>query len=186
METFFTIYRITNKLNGKTYIGSHKTRILDDGYMGSGTLLKRAIKKYGVDNFEKEVLHIFGTSKEMYAKEAELVTEDHLMDGNTYNLKVGGFGGFDYLNETGKNWNHSNRKNSNDNLDKGRVSWTTKSHNESLARFKKFGLKCAECLKYIRYAQYCGRSTSKPRNNWFCNHSCSAKYNNRLRKITRN
>jgi len=74
--TYYTIYKITNKMNGKIYIGSHKTCNLNDEYMGSGKYLNYAIKKHGIDNFVKEILFVFGTPELMYAKEAELVTED--------------------------------------------------------------------------------------------------------------
>ena len=40
----FYIYRITNLINGKTYIGQHKYKKLDDSYMGSGVYLAKAKK----------------------------------------------------------------------------------------------------------------------------------------------
>jgi hypothetical protein len=103
---FYTIYKITNKINGKYYIGKHQTTNLDDGYMGSGKHLKRAIAKYGTDNFTKELLHIYDNEADMNATEKKLV----VISEETYNLCEGGKGGFGYINSVGKNFynNHTN------------------------------------------------------------------------------
>lgn len=92
---FYTVYRITNKINGKYYIGMHKTSNLNDGYMGSGIHLRRAIEKYGIENFNKEILHIFDNEQDMILKEKELV----VVSEQTYNLCHGGKGGFSYIND---------------------------------------------------------------------------------------
>lgn len=95
----YTVYKITNKINGKFYIGTHKTKNLNDNYMGSGKYLRYAQEKHGLENFSKEILFVFDNPKQMYETEAAIVTEEFLADENTYNLKRGGNGGFDYLND---------------------------------------------------------------------------------------
>lgn len=89
---YYYLYKITNKLNNKFYIGVHKTKNLNDGYFGSGVLIKEAIAKYGIENFFKEILRFFTTSEDMYAEEKYIVSESLLLDPNCYNLTYGGLG----------------------------------------------------------------------------------------------
>jgi len=99
----YVVYKTTNKINGKMYVGCHKTLDPNDDYIGSGMLLKRAIRKYGRENFVKYVLFVFDSPTAMFEKEREIVNKLFVEAENTYNLLIGGSGGFDYVNSTGKN-----------------------------------------------------------------------------------
>lgn len=99
----YYLYEIKNNINGKLYLGVHKTSNIDDGYMGSGKRIKTAITKYGVENFTKTILEYFVSTSDMYAREAEVITEDFVNRDDVYNLRVGGKGGWDYLDKTGAN-----------------------------------------------------------------------------------
>ena len=101
----YLVYKTTNLVNGKIYIGKHETDNLDDGYLGSGILIQRAIKKYGEENFKREILFECSTREEMDAKEAELVNEEFLKRKDVYNIKLGGQGGWDYVVENRLNTN---------------------------------------------------------------------------------
>jgi len=89
----YIIYKTTNKLDGKYYIGCHCTEDVNDEYLGSGKHLTFAIKKHGRDNFTKEILYIFENKQNMFDKEREIVNEEFVKNPITYNLKVGGSGG---------------------------------------------------------------------------------------------
>jgi 1-aminocyclopropane-1-carboxylate deaminase/D-cysteine desulfhydrase-like pyridoxal-dependent ACC family enzyme len=76
------------------------TKDMNDGYMGSGTILKRAKKKYGIENFKKEILSSHETPEEMLAEEKHLVDEVFLGRDDVYNLAIGGKGSWFYVNLT--------------------------------------------------------------------------------------
>ncbi len=83
-------YKITNLINNKFYYGVHNTDNLEDGYMGSGSLLHKAYKKYGIENFKKEILKYFNTIYEAFQYEHEIVNEELINNPNCYNVQIGG------------------------------------------------------------------------------------------------
>lgn len=91
---YYTVYKITNLLNSKFYIGVHKTKDLNDSYMGSGKMISRAIAKHGLENFKKEYLAIFDNADDMFKLESELVNEEFVKSADSYNLTIGGSGGW--------------------------------------------------------------------------------------------
>lgn len=101
---YYYIYQITNLVNNKIYVGKHKSKISPElnGYYGSGKLIQRAILKYGIDSFKKEVLHFCNNVDDMARKEAEIVTEQFVIRTDTYNMHKGGNGGFDHINNLPK------------------------------------------------------------------------------------
>ena len=94
---YYTIYQITNLLNGKQYIGCHKTnsfkskRTQDyNQKYSSNTKLDSDLKEYGKHNFIREWLFIFDNEKDMLNKEHELVNEEWYKSNMTYNETRGG------------------------------------------------------------------------------------------------
>lgn len=90
---YHIVYKTTNTINGKIYIGYHKCKKLKDSYLGSGTILNRAIKFYGKEYFIRETLFVFDNKVDAMKKELEIVNEDFVARDDTYNVTLGGLGG---------------------------------------------------------------------------------------------
>jgi hypothetical protein len=92
-KKYHYIYKTTNILTNKFYIGMHSTDDLNDGYMGSGKRIKYSIRKYGKENHLVEIMEILSDQKTLIDREIELVNECLLHDPLCLNLKLGGVGG---------------------------------------------------------------------------------------------
>lgn len=93
------IYKTTNLINGKIYVGQDFYNNSD--YLGSGVYLNRAIKKYGKENFTKEILQECSNKDELNDRERFWIKE--LKSNNRelgYNLTEGGTGGDTYSLQT--------------------------------------------------------------------------------------
>ena len=96
MKKFNYIYLITNTLNNKIYVGKHSTDNLDDGYMGSGKLIKKAIQKYGIENFTKEYLAFCDTEEKLNWFEKFYIKKYKAREVG-YNLTDGGDGHLGFI-----------------------------------------------------------------------------------------
>jgi group I intron endonuclease len=84
------IYKTTNLLNGKFYIGKDEKN--NPNYLGSGLYLKRAVKKYGIESFKKEIIEICPTREELNIREKYWI-ETLSATTTGYNIAEGGTGG---------------------------------------------------------------------------------------------
>jgi group I intron endonuclease len=101
-ETYIYVYRTVCETNGKSYIGVHKTKDMNDGYIGCGikkpsdafrkTVFHRAVRKHGYASFSKHILSFFDTYEDALAVERELVDEAWVKNDGNYNCAVGGMG----------------------------------------------------------------------------------------------
>ena len=118
------IYKIINSVNSKIYVGKNRTS--DPNYMGSGVVLKHAIKKYGIENFSKEILEDNIEDLNLL-NELEIYWIGKLDSTNPligYNITPGGDG------NTGK-WNGDNlsddhKKKISNSLKNREISWKEK------------------------------------------------------------
>ena len=85
------VYRTENKINGKFYYGV--TNGNNPSYLGSGIILKKAIKKYGRNNFIRRTVIEFDTIEEAYEFEKLIVDQDFVDRDDCYNSCIGGIGG---------------------------------------------------------------------------------------------
>ena len=95
------LYKTTNIINGKYYIGIHTTDDLNDGYLGSGWLFKKALAKYGKESFIREILETFDNREDALLAEMNYVITNQ-DDKDSYNLRTGGLGGAIHAESTKK------------------------------------------------------------------------------------
>jgi hypothetical protein len=108
-QTHHLVYKVRNTINNKYYIGIHSTKDIDDGYMGSGTAIKKAIMKHGKENFTKEILWKPKTRAQALLIEHMLVTKQVVDSRDNYNLTEGGEG---FNSDRFDGWNQSTEQRS--------------------------------------------------------------------------
>lgn len=91
MRKHIFIYQTTNLLNNKKYVGAHSTDNIEDGYLGSGRVLKQALKKYGKEIFSREILE-FCSIDNWQQRETHWIIENNTKSPNGYNISDGGLG----------------------------------------------------------------------------------------------
>jgi hypothetical protein len=97
------VYKTTNLVNGKIYIGVHSTNKLEDGYIGNGIYKQKdadrerfkcpfvnAVKKHGYNNFKREILYLFGSAELAFWWESYIVDDDFINREDNYNAVTGG------------------------------------------------------------------------------------------------
>ena len=90
MKSFNFLYITTNIINGKKYVGEHSTNNLEDNYLGSGKYLKYAIKKYGKENFKREILILLETKRDSFLLQEEFIKKFNTLIPNGYNISPKG------------------------------------------------------------------------------------------------
>lgn len=93
------VYLTTNLINGKQYVGDHSTDNLNDNYLGSGNLIVEAVRKYGKENFNREILEFFSTKKEAFdAQERYIEKYSTLSHGSNLGYNISPKGGHNVKN----------------------------------------------------------------------------------------
>ena len=85
------VYKTTNLINGKIYIGQHKSASFSEDYKGSGKYLRRAIAKYGWENFLVELIESANSKQELNELEIKWIEKFNARDSSIgYNISKGG------------------------------------------------------------------------------------------------
>lgn len=140
------IYKTINLVNGKFYIGQDSKN--DSNYLGSGSLIKKAIKKYGRENFKKEILEHCQTKEELNKREIYWIEKLNTIEEG-YNITTGGEGtvGYKFTEE---------QKNKMSQSHKGKK--LTNEHKENIGIASKKRWSDLEYKENVKKAQKNGRS----------------------------
>lgn len=186
MTTKMFVYLTENLVNGKKYIGQHIGQE-NDSYLGSGSLLKRAINKHGSQNFKRVILEELETKEELDVAEQKWISRfDAVNDPWFYNLTQGGTGGntlknlpseqlherLDKIKETLDSWSEERKSESKSTRSRAAIATRSKeSKEDKIARISEFkktvGAKTRE-EKDAQYAKvrgsnhYCARKVKTP------------------------
>lgn len=89
-KKFKFVYCTINIITGKCYIGSHGTNIENDGYLGSGSYLKKSLKKYGKEKFIRIIIKNCNTIIESRKLEEYYIRVFDTLYPNGYNISESG------------------------------------------------------------------------------------------------
>ena len=167
------IYKTINKINQKFYIG--QDRYNNPLYIGSGLLLERAIKKYGKENFKKEIIEYCSSINELNEREIFWIKELNSTNPDIgYNIASGGVGGdtishHPRRNEIAKNISLKNKeryKNKTKHPSYGKIQ--TQESNEKRSKAL-IGIKRSQETKKKQSAAASGENNSAYGKKWICN-----------------
>jgi group I intron endonuclease len=90
-KKFNFVYLTTNLVNGKQYVGDHSTyNVEKDKYLGSGKILNESIKKYGKENFKREIIEFFSTKEEAFLAQEKYIKQFNTLVPTGYNISPKG------------------------------------------------------------------------------------------------
>lgn len=95
LQKCWFVYRTTNMITGRFYVGVHKGFVTDN-YLGSGIVLKQAVKKHGKECFTREIVALCDSPEAAYELEEFIIDTDFVSREDTYNLAIGGRGRLEY------------------------------------------------------------------------------------------
>jgi group I intron endonuclease len=88
------VYITTNLINGKQYVGDHSTNDLNcsktQNYFGSGSIILKAIKKYGKQNFSRKILEYCDSKKISFISQQKYIEQYNTLEPNGYNISPTG------------------------------------------------------------------------------------------------
>lgn len=152
------VYIWTNKINNKQYIGSH-IGAEDDNYLGSGVAFNRALKKYGIENFERTILESVEDNDVLREREQYYIDlYDAANNRMFYNIKPKVGGGFEHINSDPihqqnnikrlkTRWKEKphprgmlGKKHTKENMEKTKAGWDSWAKNNLLRSVEKYSI----------------------------------------------